>query len=63
MATKAIWRCIICATEAPERPPRHCPTCGTPASRWRLVVDRAPSLPVPEETAAEAQTEAPEATS
>lgn len=47
VAAKAIWRCIICSTEASDKPPRHCPTCGTPAARWRLVVNRSPQAPPP----------------
>jgi hypothetical protein len=45
VADKLRYRCIICGTEAFDRPPRHCPTCGAPASRWRLVVDRPVYVP------------------
>jgi DNA-directed RNA polymerase subunit RPC12/RpoP len=43
VAETPIYRCIICGTEAPNRPPRRCPKCGAPAARWRLVVDRPPA--------------------
>ncbi|MEQ8276613.1 MAG: hypothetical protein RMA76_20630 [Deltaproteobacteria bacterium] len=55
MATKTVWRCIICSTEAAEQPPRHCPNCGTPAARWRMVVNRAPQLPEEAPPAVEAE--------
>jgi hypothetical protein len=40
MADAAIqrYRCIICGFEAEKQPPRHCPRCGTPAARFRLMV-------------------------
>lgn len=64
----SLWKCIICGTEAKDSPPRRCPRCDTPAARFRLVCDRAPTAPKPppveeaapaEDEAAKADAEAP----
>lgn len=61
MAARVVWSCIICGTRAEDRPPRHCPTCGAPAAKWRMLVDRDPSPPPPpEEPAAEGEEAAEE---
>ncbi|MEE2903411.1 MAG: hypothetical protein VYC39_13835 [Myxococcota bacterium] len=43
----AIWKCIICGAEAKDSPPRRCTRCDTPAARFRLICDRAPTAPKP----------------
>ena len=45
MAEKVLYRCIICGTEAADKPPRRCPKCGAPSGRWKMVVDRDPEPP------------------
>lgn len=40
-----LYRCIICGTQAKDAPPRHCPKCGVPAGKFRLVVP--PIAPAP----------------
>ena len=56
-----LYECTICQTETRDHPPPHCPKCGAPGGRYRLVVDRPPKpppapdkKPEPEEEAAEA---------
>jgi len=47
VASRIIWRCIICGFQAEELPPRHCPRCGVSAGKFRMVVDRPPEVPPP----------------
>ncbi len=42
MADKERYRCIICGQESEGSPPTHCPVCGVPRARWRLLVTRPP---------------------
>jgi hypothetical protein len=47
VSSPLVYECIICGETAKERPPRRCPRCDTPASRWRIQVDRKPVKIVP----------------